>query len=269
MGHLKPINTSNYFPNRKTMPSNFQNQFCNTSQPYFEVNKSTEKFWVGSKEFVSSWLQNSLLLKNWTRLSTVGFIFTRLTFCCDLWLPSLHPKEERTSFSCQSFCCFLSRRRQSAVVNFFFSSLCFCSAGRKPYLTEMRSSSPTRQSATGIGWTWSWTGWRTCCPSATTSAPAWTSCPSFGSAWATCGPRATLAVRPDFPQSSQLIQTEQRWFLLMHGYKLNGGSIKTQAGNSHYFCCVCVNWKKNCLRGQKIMVQRIRNENSSCLLELI
>lgn len=51
----------------------------------------------------------------------IYFHTSTLTFCCDLWLPSLHPKEERTSFSCQSFCCFLSRRRQSAVVNFFFS----------------------------------------------------------------------------------------------------------------------------------------------------
>lgn len=93
------------------------------------------------------------------------------------------------------FAVFQSWRRRDEI-NFY--SLCLRSAGRRLPLMEMRSSNPTRQSATGIGWTWSWTGWRTCCPSATMFAPAWINCPSCGSAWATCGSRTTSPVSPVF-----------------------------------------------------------------------
>lgn len=53
----------------------------------------------------------------------------------------------------------------------------------------------TLQSAIGIGWMGSWTGWRTSCPFTRRFALGWTSCRSFASAWDTWGSRATSKVR--------------------------------------------------------------------------
>lgn len=71
----------------------------------------------------------------------------------------------------------------------------FIYTAERSSLTEMKLLNQTPRSATGIGWTGSWTGWRTCCPFLRRFALVWTSCLSFASAWDTWESRATSMVR--------------------------------------------------------------------------
>lgn len=70
-----------------------------------------------------------------------------------------------------------------------------CNSSERRWVRAMRWLNPTRQSATGIGWTGSSTGWWTCCRFPRRCALAWTSCQSSVSAWDIWGLRASSKVK--------------------------------------------------------------------------
>lgn len=59
---------------------------------------------------------------------------------------------------------------------------------------QLKVPRPTRPNATVTVWTQSWTGSPACCPSPKRSSRAWTNFPSWDSASASCGPRASSLV---------------------------------------------------------------------------
>lgn len=125
--------------------------------------------WISHSDFVSSWFSNTCSSD------------PRLTQC--IHVPCCTPVSQAWTDSLLIFC--------HEITNRIFS---FKSSERRS-VRAVQWLNPTRQSATGIGWMGSLTGWWTSCRFLRRCALAWTNCRSSVSAWDIWGSRASSKVK--------------------------------------------------------------------------
>lgn len=104
----------------------------------------------------------------------------------------------------------------------------------------MKLLNRTLPSATGIGWTGSWTGWWSCCLSLMRFAPAWTSSLSCAWAWDISGSRATLKV------SCLRLQLSPIWCCMGQGSHVAMDTcLLVKPSLISLICCCCSSWRTN------------------------